>query len=809
MKSYINLFRNYANFSGYLKRGSFWSAIFVHLLILILPLIPGAFFQFGKSQMLPEVLDLSNPACKISGIYMPWVLPLWCFYFLLTRLPLLSAAVRRLHSLPRNGWWILIGLIPVIGWFILLIWFLQKGNYEELEKRLGKAATGVFREAERPRNGGWFFVFFIVLAAGGYFLNREVKRSGSLTAAIRNIRMEIPVDLAFLKPGQAEKAEIPGVDEKEIITDIEPEKNAENGPSESGFPVDGPGEVVIDTEPEQKEKETLVMDILSGSITVDSDTGTETMPEPEIPLGSEITSGPENEAGTEIVPGPGSLTEPEELAEPEITEEPVVTSVSDNTISVSEGVSIVAKKDGSVLYLTKDDVLASLYAVTVGQYEQCVEDGSCNMPEALNTLAYRGMLDDPEEKTGAEKLPMVYVTRDDAAAYCEWAGMRLPTEEEWREAARMAEGAVLTERDVNCVGANRKSYIHSANQAALTIPVTANRRKNTSVYGMVQMSGNVWEWTAGDDRTSESALALGGAWNSYLSAVGADAELETLSDYAADNIGFRCFADAGSITTDHFELSEASLSVLSNPELWKAEGIRAKDDAEMVYIPASTFKMGVSNGAVDEKPAHDVNLSAYWIDAYEVTNAQYALCVDDGVCSAPHETKSFRRPSYYGNPEFDNFPVIYVDREQAETYCEWAKTRLPTEAEWEFAAKGPEGYSYPWGNTFSASKLNYSGNGNYDTLAVDATPDDVSDWGVYNLGGNVAEWVYDRYQENWYSVTDQPDDPTGPENGKYYVIRGSSSQMSDNNARTADRFYAQMNTFNLDRGFRCAVQEDN
>ena len=445
--------------------------------------------------------------------------------------------------------------------------------------------------------------------------------------------------------------------------------------------------------------------------------------------------------------------------------------------------------------------------MTVGQYSQCVDAGVCEMPKKLESLAYPGILDGSSEENDAENLPMVYVTQGQAAAYCDWAGMRLPTEAEWKAAAAMSDGAKLSEKNVNCIGTDRKTLIQDNARKVLTVPVTSFRRNSASIYGMVQMAGNVWEWTANgeDDGT---ALALGGGWNSYPDAIGAGAEMLTLADYAADNIGFRCFADADMITTDDFELSEVSPAVLANPDLWREEGLRVMDEAEMAYIPAGTFTMGVPNGAVDEKPAHEVTLSAYWIDIYEVTNRQYALCVADGACTLPHETKSFRNASYYGNPDFDDYPVVAVDRDQAEAYCSWANTRLPTEAEWEYAAKGPDGNAYPWGTTFDSKVLNYSGNGNYDTLAVTANPDDVSDFGIFDLGGNVAEWIQDRYQDNWYTVTDQPADPTGPSYGSYYVIRGSSAQGPENNARTADRFYAINTSYALDRGFRCAVSED-
>ena len=154
MKSYIRLFRNYANFSGFLKRGEYWKAVIVHLLILSAPLVPAVLYLVNENYMLP-------------GFYIPWVLPFWCFYYLLTRIPLLSAAVRRFHTLPRKGWWLLIGLIPAAGWFIVLIWLLQKGNYDRFEKRMSVILPGFAAAANKPKKGGWFFAVFALLAAGG------------------------------------------------------------------------------------------------------------------------------------------------------------------------------------------------------------------------------------------------------------------------------------------------------------------------------------------------------------------------------------------------------------------------------------------------------------------------------------------------------------------------------------------------------------------------------------------------------------------------------------------------------------------
>lgn len=768
MKSYINLFRNYANFSGFLKRGEYWTAMIIHWIIETVPLYPLVRYLIDSSYRMPSY-------------YIPWVLPLWCFYKLLMIVPIWSATVRRLHTLPRRGWWLLIGLIPVVGEFVILIWLLQKGTYEELLRRLKKASTTneltgtlnnvLVQAAERPRRGGWFFATLALLAVGGWFLNRQIKQTNAqetVMAVIREINAE---GLASLK--NFDSSELASLDPFRKSASVESTLTETTAVSS-----------VVYTSAKVTEVPTKTP----------SPTSTpEKSAEAEAPAETEQYEMQTNAAS--IIEKKPLETEPEEVQPADETaavaaeEEP-----QEDLLQVPEGSAVDAVNGGSLLLPTENKIWASVYAVTVGQYAECVESGACVMPDALSRQAYPGM-----EENETENLPMVYVTRDQAADYCAWAGMRLPTVDEWQTAARLPEGKVIRASNANSVGTNRRSFIKNADQAALTIPVTAFV-SGASDYHMVQMFGNTWEWI--DSQDTDPDLAMGGAWNSYTASISPEARLETMPGYAADNIGFRCYVAESAMNADLFRISETDLENLLNP------GIRQKDNAQMVSVPASTFKMGVANGAVDEKPVHDVTLSSYWMDIYEVTNGQYALCVADGECKEPHEVKSFRRPSYYGNPEFDNYPVVSVDWDQAAAYCEWAGGRLPTEAEWEFAAKGPEGYSYPWGNTFVSGNLNYAGNGNYDTVAVDENPEDLSAFGVYDLGGNVSEWVADRYQENWYTVTTQPTDPTGPEFGNYRVIRGSSAQISENNARTVDRFYALNTTYSLDRGFRCVVPGD-
>ena len=156
---------------------------------------------------------------------------------------------------------------------------------------------------------------------------------------------------------------------------------------------------------------------------------------------------------------------------------------------------------------------------------------------------------------------------------------------------------------------------------------------------------------------------------------------------------------------------------------------RPADGMLMMFVPAGEFTMGSENGSTDESPIHTVTLDAYWIDQTEVTNQMYALCAQAGTCQPPEGTRSYTHSSYYGNPEYDNFPVIYVDWDMAKTYCEWAGARLPTEAEWEKAARGTDGRTYPWGEGLDCNKANYFGCVG-DTIAVGSYDDGKSPYGL-------------------------------------------------------------------------------
>jgi eukaryotic-like serine/threonine-protein kinase len=210
------------------------------------------------------------------------------------------------------------------------------------------------------------------------------------------------------------------------------------------------------------------------------------------------------------------------------------------------------------------------------------------------------------------------------------------------------------------------------------------------------------------------------------------------------------------------------------------------DGMVMAYIPAGDFMMGAvesdTQASSAEKPRHQVLIDAFWMYSTEVTNSMYSLCVNEGKCQALSDIRSFTRTHYYDDTQFANYPVIWVSWNDASAYCQWTGGRLPTEAEWEKAARGGlDGKLYPWGDDAPVCDNQIKNGANYWSCSQrDTTPAGYfqpNGYGLFDMAGNVWEWVADWYGEKYYgSVLADAwlPDPTGPTRGGDRVLRGGS-----------------------------------
>ncbi len=243
-------------------------------------------------------------------------------------------------------------------------------------------------------------------------------------------------------------------------------------------------------------------------------------------------------------------------------------------------------------------------------------------------------------------------------------------------------------------------------------------------------------------------------------------------------------------------------SVPTEPVTSSTEITDAKN-VPMSLVSAGDFMMaGATNSS---EPFQTIYLDAFYIDTYEVTNASYKACFDNGGClQRPQNDSSNTRTIYYGNSEFDNFPVIYVDWYMAKTYCEWRGARLPTEAEWEKAARGTDGRDSPWGNAANFNDFSHdnTGKGNSgDTTEVGSYETGKSPYDVYDMGGNVWEWVSSIYKSYPYDPND------GRENldiAGMRVLRGGSWKSMGIEDQTNYRYRLEPTSAKNDIGFRCA-----
>ncbi len=251
-----------------------------------------------------------------------------------------------------------------------------------------------------------------------------------------------------------------------------------------------------------------------------------------------------------------------------------------------------------------------------------------------------------------------------------------------------------------------------------------------------------------------------------------------------------------------------------------------KDNMILVYVQEGEFIRGVdADDALreckkyrsncerfwftDAEPVQSIYLDGFWIDRNEVTNKAYSLCVTAGACNEPIKSSSETRPGYYGNPEYDDYPVVYVNWRMASSYCQWAGRRLPTEAEWEKAARGTDGRTYPWGDEIDCTLANYFSIGKAcvgDTTKVGSYPKGASIYGALDLVGNVWEWVADSYGENYYFESPNTN-PLGPSEGNIRIARGGSWANSGSEIHSYFRHARESDFSDFNFGFRCAMSK--
>ncbi len=243
--------------------------------------------------------------------------------------------------------------------------------------------------------------------------------------------------------------------------------------------------------------------------------------------------------------------------------------------------------------------------------------------------------------------------------------------------------------------------------------------------------------------------------------------------------------------------------------------LSSKDGMVMHYVPGGSFLMGSLDGDEDENPVHQVTLDPFWIDETEVTNRMYALCVAEGNCSVPSDKSSFTRTSYYEDSQYADYPVIWVSWDDAIAYCSWAQRELPSEAEWEYAARwqilaNGEGraQTYPWGDIEPNSNLLNFNSDVGDTSKVGQYPNGKSPYGALDMAGNVWEWVGDFYVESYYANSPTLN-PPGPDSAETRALRGGSWNNFVPGVRAANRFRFLPNVRDYFIGFRCVDSLDD
>ena len=460
--------------------------------------------------------------------------------------------------------------------------------------------------------------------------------------------------------------------------------------------------------------------------------------------------------------------------------------------------------------------------VTIGQYEKFIattgyfsgDDWKVLIPK--KEKGKKGV-DFYIEKSDSDdynpNIPVVNVTWDDALAYCRWAGVMLPTEAQWERACRGNIDVIYPWGDnpdtsnLNCIDngniPKKDMYILQNNRGITHVGLFSG---GGSRIGANDMAGNAAEWCldfympgyyskmpdknpSGPDK-GKDRVVKGGSWKNHIAQCRVSAREGRNPEKPYLEVGFRGVWSEKSIEPKGIADKAGVLSETRK---------NSKDGAVMILIPGGEFTMGAESGDKeadsDEKPARKVKLNNYYIYKYEVTNAQFNKFTQETGYKADGEWKLL-----YSNFSA-NHPVSEVSYTDAEAYAKWAGGRLPTEAEWEKAARGTDGRKYPWGNQWknelsnnremkgkrdNVAKLEKFNGIWFGTLPVGSYPDGKSPYGVMDMAGSVSEWCRDWYGENYYSDS-VTENPQGPADGEERVLRGGSFYDKPDQMRCSSR----------------------
>ena len=454
--------------------------------------------------------------------------------------------------------------------------------------------------------------------------------------------------------------------------------------------------------------------------------------------------------------------------------------------------SLGVEPDGTEICL--DAFWISQTEVTQAQYQQCVAAGAC---DPLDDRTYYG-------KPEYSNYPVILLEWEQAQQYAAWFGGQLPTQAQWEYAARGPEGWRYPwgNADPTCQRAN------SAGCGGLAVVGPGLRSAGASWVGALDMLGSVWEWTADwSDPDYYAGLAdgilnppgppsgaqravRGGAWNTEprrgVPVVGSPRD----PDAIYGTVGLRVIVPATPATqppdqgaapgTDGQDTAPAAGALGRDPLAFIPAGtdnlefqpiVRDFNTVTMAYVPAGCFNMGLES--LDTQPGGtEVCLNSFWIGQTEVTQRQYQRCVAAGVCAPLDDAPHFDDPAYA------DYPVTMITWEQAQRYADWFGGTLPTQAQWEYAARGTEGWLFPWGMDEPTCAQANSADCDGLTVVGPTVRTPGASWvGALDMAGSVWEWTADRFDPEYYaSLDDGVVDPPGPPAGAQRAVRGGSWQ---------------------------------